>query len=97
MPLGEVRIGIRPHHFVDAARGDSDVRIPMTVALAELGGAHTRVHAHHQDVPVVVQHDGVRRYAIGETVTLHVDPRLLFGFDAMGRLVAAPRDPRGFD
>lgn len=94
LPLGEVLIGIRPHHFVDVVGGGSDAPVSMTVELAELGGSSTRVHAHHQDVPLVVQQDGLRTYTLGETATLYVDPNLFFGFDTMGRLVAAPEDAR---
>ena len=61
-----------------------------TIELAEINGSETYVHARHGDFTLIAQLEGVREFALGESVGLHFDPNRLFVFDASGRLAAAP-------
>lgn len=69
------------------------VPVPGKVALAELSGSDTFVHA---DTPVgnlVAQFQGVLELALGEPVTMLLPPAQLYLFDAEGRRIHAPRQP----
>jgi glycerol transport system ATP-binding protein len=69
------------------------VQVPGKVALAELSGSDTFVHA---DTPVgnlVAQFQGVLELGLGEPVTMLLPPAQLYLFDAQGRRIHAPRQP----
>jgi glycerol transport system ATP-binding protein len=69
------------------------VQVPGKVALAELSGSDTFVHA---DTPVgnlVAQYQGVLELALGEPVMMLLPPAQLYLFDAQGRRIHAPRQP----
>jgi glycerol transport system ATP-binding protein len=74
-------------------RRDGDVALPGRVDLAEISGSDTYVHAHTAVGEVVAQLPGVHRFALGEDITLFVNPAQVHVFDAAGALLVAP--PRG--
>jgi glycerol transport system ATP-binding protein len=97
LPLPQVRgaggltVGVRAGALhVDVRPGD--LALPSIVELAEISGSDTFVHV---DTPVgelVAQLTGVHRFGINTPLTLYLDPRHAFVFDAAGDLLAAPRD-----
>jgi glycerol transport system ATP-binding protein len=81
--------GIRGSALRIAAR-EGDVALPGQVELAEISGSDTFVHVETAVGELVAQLTGVHRFALGEQVTLHVDPRQVYVFDALGSLLVAP-------
>jgi len=90
LPPGDYRVGLRANQIDVVNRpGDGGV-VGATVQLAEINGSETYVHARHHDFTMIVQLQGVREFALGESVSLHFDSQRLFVFDGAGRLAAAP-------
>ncbi len=74
-----------------APRAREGVPLPGRVALAELSGSDTFVHVDTAVGNLVAQVPGVLELALGETVTIRLDPSQLYLFDAQGRCIRAPR------
>lgn len=87
---GAYSLGLRVNHLGMSQRSTSDVPVPATVALAEINGSETYLHAEHQGLRMVSQIDGVHQFDLGQTVTLYIDPKRLYAFAEAGQLVAAP-------
>ena len=87
---GPYRFGVRAHHLFLDRRGAADIDIPAIVALAEISGSETFIHASHDGTAWVAQEEGVHSVALGAPISLYVDPRHMFVFDPGGRLAAAP-------
>ncbi|SLN27423.1 ABC transporter ATP-binding protein [Oceanibacterium hippocampi] len=77
------------HLFIDR-RADDDLAIPGVLELAEINGSETFIHARHEETSWVAQEEGVHGLALGQPVTLYINPRHLYAFDDAGRLAAAP-------
>ena len=67
-----------------------DVTLAGQVELAEISGSDTFVHVHTAVGELVAQLTGVHDFALGSTVTLHLDPSQVLVFDAAGALLRAP-------
>jgi glycerol transport system ATP-binding protein len=67
-----------------------DVPLPGKVELAEIAGSDTFVHVHTQIGELVAQLTGVHVFTLGEPITLYLDPRQAYVFDAPGNLIVAP-------
>jgi len=66
------------------------------VELAEISGSDTFVHLHSPVGELVAQLTGVHNLDLGTALTLHLDPRQVFVFDAAGPLLrAAQRNATG--
>ena len=76
---------------VGVPRAREGVPLPGRVALAELSGSDTFVHVDTAVGNLVAQVPGVLELALGETVTLRLDPSQLYLFDGQGRCIRAPR------
>ncbi|CAG9181608.1 ABC transporter ATP-binding protein [Cupriavidus respiraculi] len=101
---GPVTLGVRAGAVGIAGQGGTGVSggavpatmpvpVPGKVALAELSGSDTFVHA---DTPVgnlVAQFQGVLELALGEAVTMLLPSAQLYLFDAEGRRIHAPCQP----
>ncbi|MBP0637060.1 ABC transporter ATP-binding protein [Cupriavidus sp. AcVe19-6a] len=91
---GPVTVGVRASALRLAGEPGA-VAVPGRVALAELSGSDTFVHA---DTPVgnlVAQFAGVLDLRLGEPVSLHLLPDQIYLFDVAGRRIHAPRRPGG--
>ena len=62
-----------------------------TVALAEISGSDTFVHAETAVGELVAQLTGVHNFELGEPVTLHMSPAQAYVFGPDGALLVAPR------
>jgi glycerol transport system ATP-binding protein len=91
---GRYRIGVRANHILldeaAAREAAATLAVPASVELSEISGSETFVHARHDGLTLVVQREGVHDYALGQPVTLYIDPRRLYVFDGSGSLAAAP-------
>lgn len=87
---GSYSLGLRVNHVGLSQRSTNDVVMPATVALAEINGSETYLHAEHQGLRVVSQIEGVHRFDLGQAVTLYLEPKRLYAFADSGQLVAAP-------
>ena len=86
----EIILGIRAHAFRASAEAGG-APIAGRVDLAEISGSETYVHVSRGDLSFVAQLPGVHRLTIGESFTLYVESRSIYGFDASGQLIFAPR------
>jgi len=92
---GRVTLGVRAAALHVTPR-PNDVALPGRVELAEISGSDTFVHAQTLVGELVAQLTGVRRYGLGDTVTLHIDPAQTYVFDGRDALLLAPaRQSRG--
>ena len=64
--------------------------LPGRVELAEISGSDTFLHVETAIGELVAQLTGVHQFTLGEPVTLYLDPRQVYVFDAAGDLVLAP-------
>jgi len=67
-----------------------DVALPGIVELAEIAGSDTFVHVLTPIGELVAQLTGVHVFTLGAALTLHLDPRQAYVFDALGELLVAP-------
>jgi len=69
---------------------NGDVALPGIVELAEIAGSDTFVHVETKIGELVAQLTGVHVFTLGEAITLYLDPRQAYVFDAPGNLLVAP-------
>jgi glycerol transport system ATP-binding protein len=95
-PLGgTLTAGVRAS-VLHTQPGEGDAALRGQVELAEISGSDTYVHATTAVGDVVAQLNGVRHFALGDTLTLYFDPAQVYVFDAQGNLAVAPqRGDRG--
>ena len=82
-------VGVRAAALRVHARA-ADVALPGLVELAEISGSDTFVHVLTPIGELVAQLTGVHVFALGEPVTLYLDPRQAYVFGADGDLLLAP-------
>jgi glycerol transport system ATP-binding protein len=82
-------IGLRASALRVHAR-EGDVALPGSVELAEIAGSDTFVHVETAIGELVVQLAGVHQLTLGASITLYLDPRQVYVFDAAGDLLVAP-------
>jgi glycerol transport system ATP-binding protein len=85
-------VGLRASALRLQAR-PGDVDLQGVVALAEISGSDTFVHASTAVGDVVAQLTGVHFFDIGAAITLHLNPAQAFVFGADGALLLAPARP----
>jgi glycerol transport system ATP-binding protein len=88
-PPGVVTVGVRAR-ALHVTSGEGDVPLPGRVELAEISGSDTFVHVETACGEVVAQLTGVRHFALGDAMTLHLHPAHAYVFDAAGALLVAP-------
>ena len=69
---------------------EGDIPLPGGVELAEIAGSDTFVHVATEIGELVAQLTGVHVFTLGEAITLYLDPRQAYVFDAPGNLLVAP-------
>jgi glycerol transport system ATP-binding protein len=84
-----VTVGIRAGTLRGQGRA-GDLAIAGKVELAEISGSDTFLHVDTVLGELVAQLTGVHQFTLGEPVTLHLDPRQAYVFDASGALLRAP-------
>jgi len=89
VPDGDYTVGFRAHHLGLDAPGGDEIPIPATVSVAEITGSESFIHLDAREHRFVALVPGVKRLEPGSSVTVYLDPRHVFLFDAGGRLVAA--------
>jgi len=67
-----------------------DLALPGRVELAEISGSDTFVHVHTALGELVAQLTGVHVFALGEAITLYLNPAQAYVFGADGKLLVAP-------
>jgi glycerol transport system ATP-binding protein len=84
-------VGVRAAALRVHAR-PGDLALPGQVELAEISGSDSFVHVSTPVGELVAQLTGVHVFALGDALTLYLDPRQAYVFDAAGDLVAAPQE-----
>ena len=92
---GDYRVGLRANQIDVAPRSGNLGTLRATVEMAEINGSETYIHARHGDFTLIASLEGVREFALNESVSLHFDPNRLFVFDAAGALAAGPARQNG--
>jgi glycerol transport system ATP-binding protein len=87
---GPYQFGVRANHLYIRSPSPTAVAIQATTKLAEINGSETYIHVHHNGVEWVIQEDGIYEFHMGEPLTVYMEPRHLFAFDAGGGLATAP-------
>ncbi len=86
---GNLTIGVRSSVLRVTEQAD-DVAIPGVVELAEISGSDTFVHVTTQVGDMVAQLTGVHYFALGDALTLYLNPQHIYVFDSNGDLLIAP-------
>ena len=86
---GALTLGVRASALRLQAR-PGDVAVSGVVELAEISGSDTFVHVRSPWGELIAQITGVHYLALGDAVTLHLDPSQIYLFDANEALVLAP-------
>ena len=86
---GTLTVGVRAGALRVAPR-PGDLALPGLVELAEIAGSDTFVHVATPIGELVAQLTGVHVFTLGEPITLYLDPRQAYVFDAAGDLLVAP-------
>jgi glycerol transport system ATP-binding protein len=86
---GRVTLGVRAGALRVQER-PGDIALPGRVELAEISGSDTFVHASTPIGEVVAQLTGVHVFRLGTSITLYLDPRQAYVFDALGDRVIGP-------
>lgn len=87
---GEYTFGVRTHHFFFERKNENDLAIKSRVELSEINGSETFVHFWYRNRTLVAQEEGVRKYTVGDDVTVYVHPEDFFIYDQGGNLLRAP-------
>jgi glycerol transport system ATP-binding protein len=87
--LASLTAGVRGSALRVDAR-DGDVALAGRVELAEISSSDTFVHVATRVGELVAQLTGVHRFELGTPITLYLDPRQVYVFDASGALLLAP-------
>ena len=88
-PNPSVTLGVRAGALRVHQR-PGDLTLAGSVELAEIAGSDTFVHVHTPIGELVAQLTGVHVFTLGEPITLCLDPRQAYVFDAPGNLLVAP-------
>lgn len=86
LPLGKYRFGLRANEL---GLGSTDDAVGK-VTFSEVSGSETSIHLDTGFGPLVIQIEGVHRFALDSVVPVAIDQERLFAFDPNDRLVAAP-------
>jgi glycerol transport system ATP-binding protein len=89
---GPVQLGWRATALRTEQR-PADVAMPGRVQLAEISGTDTFVHLDCSGIELVMQKTGVHGFAIGQAISVFVDPQDAYVFDPAGGLLLAPQKP----
>ena len=90
MADGTYLLGVRPHHLHAANPRAGGVPLEMRVAVTEITGSESFIHADFAGARWVALTPGVHNHDTGEQITLYLNPEQLFVFEPGGRLVVAP-------
>jgi len=90
LPDGEITLGFRANHLYLRQPSQDAVAVTAKVAIVEITGSESFVHAIHQDMRWVALAHGIHELNPGAPVELYLDPNRMFAFDRDGRLMAAP-------
>jgi len=90
LPRGRLRLGVRPGHVGLERASAEEIEVPSRIAIEEVSGSETLVHAVHEGSAISALVSGVRRHGLGAQVSLFVPPSRLFAFATGGELLAAP-------
>lgn len=87
---GPYNIGVRPHHLMLKKSAGKSLKIELPVATTEITGSETFVHVAQNDLKLVILTHGVHRVAVGEKISIYLNPADFFIFDGKNALVSAP-------
>jgi glycerol transport system ATP-binding protein len=86
---GALTVGVRAGALGVQPRA-GDLALAGAVELAEISGSDTFVHVKTAIGELVAQLTGVHVFALGSSITLHLNPRQAYVFGADGNLLVAP-------
>jgi glycerol transport system ATP-binding protein len=86
---GAYTVGFRAHHLSLDPPASPAVTFPAIVSVSEITGSESYVHLNAGDHRLVALIPGIRRLEPGSAVTGSVDPRHVFTFQEIERLLPA--------
>ena len=86
LPDGRYRAGFRPNHLRSNAHSGDALAFDCTLGIAEITGSETFLHLQHDGDRWVALLHGIHHFDAGSRVTLWLEPRHVYLFDADGRL-----------
>jgi glycerol transport system ATP-binding protein len=87
---GDYIAGFRPHRLTLDASGPNDIQLKAKVAVTEITGSESFIHADVGPYRFVSLLRGIRKIEPGTDIELYANPRRLFVFSREGALVFAP-------
>ena len=90
LPAGKYIAGFRPNHVELARSSPGQVGIPAKVAVSEITGSESFIHADCAGGRWIALQPGVHVFDPGAEIEVYIDPRRFFVFRDAGELVAAP-------
>ncbi len=88
LPDGRYTAGFRPNHLEIKEHVSNAMRFEARLRVTELTGSETFVHLDHAGARWVGLIHGVHRLAIGETLSVYLDPAHVYIFGPDGAMVA---------
>jgi glycerol transport system ATP-binding protein len=85
---GRYTAGFRPNHLEIGKHAKDAMQFKATLSVTELTGSETFVHLDHHNERWVGLIHGVHDLALGEELTVWLDPRHVYIFGQDGELVA---------
>lgn len=84
---GEYQVGFRPNHLMLTQRSDDAIAFNTTLSVLEITGSETFAHVDYGQHRWISLRHGVRELETGAQLTMYVQPKHLYVFDANGALV----------
>lgn len=84
------KLGVRSNHFYLRKKNEDDIRLFVKVALAEINGSETFIHADFENERIVIQEVGIYSRKIGAKIEVFVNPSHFFVYSDTGELIISP-------
>jgi len=84
------KLGVRSNHLYLRRKDLKDIKLDVKVALAEINGSETFIHADFMGERVVIQEVGIYSRKIGAKIEVYVNPSHFFVYSDEGQLVISP-------
>ncbi|MGJ8603812.1 MAG: ABC transporter ATP-binding protein [Marivita sp.] len=88
LPDGSYTAGFRPNHLEIGQHAADAMPFTTRLTVTELTGSETFVHLDHHGQRWVGLIHGVHNLALGEDLTVWLDPRHVYVFDEQGKMIA---------
>lgn len=92
-PNADYSVGIRAHDIQLSRRSEDDIRVLVTVSLAEIAASQTYLHVHCDGFEGIVLLSGIHPMATDSGLEIFLPQRKLYVFDPSGKTLISPFSP----